>query len=231
MKDIILSKIMHQPGLSFNALWDKQGTSNKFAYHLKTLEQDGLIKKEQGAYFLTSKGKSEAAFIDGASGKKASFPLVGILAVIFDSDGKILLNRRLKEPFYGAWGMPGGKIKFEHTILECAAEEIKEETGLECDLELKGIFSAKTFNNEKLAYNHQMFIVKATNPRGELIPSTREGENHWLTIDEIKQLDTFPGVMSHIEACLSNSFHWTQVERTQENDEFTGGRTIHNIEY
>jgi len=231
MREIILRTLMHKPGLSFNALWNKQDTSNKFAYHLKTLEKGGLIKKDQGAYFLTSKGKSESAFIDGESGKKSKAPLIGVIAVVVNDDGKILLHKRQKEPFYGYWAMPAGKMKFEHTILESAKDEILEETGLTCDLELKGIFSAKTFQQNSLTYNHQMFIVKATNPKGNLIPSTREGNNEWFTFDEIKQLETIPNVVGHIEACMADSFRWTQVERQQENDQFTSSNTIHDIEY
>ena len=104
--------------------------------------------------------------------------------------------------------------------MECAEQELREETGLECDLELKGLFSAKTYNNSELAYNHQMFIIKATNPRGTLIEKTREGINQWFSHDEIKELAIFPNVPESIKIIHSEHFRWVEADRFQERDVF-----------
>jgi len=48
----ILRKLMHDPGITFNKLWNKEGTSNSFAYHIKILEEDGLIEKKEEKHFL-----------------------------------------------------------------------------------------------------------------------------------------------------------------------------------
>lgn len=53
--------------------------------------------------------------------------------VIFGFDGrglKILLIERGVEPYKGYWALPGGFMKMEETIEECAIRELREETGV-----------------------------------------------------------------------------------------------------
>ena len=139
--------------------------------------------------------------------------------------------KRTKEPFYGYWGFIGGKMNFDHYILESANKEVKQETGLTCDLELKGLFSTKTYNNNNLSYNHQMFIIKGTNPRGELLERTREGINKWVEINKINNLHIFPNAPYSIEIAQSKNFKWIEADRIQENDKFTEIKIIKNKEY
>ncbi|MEK6615779.1 MAG: hypothetical protein AABZ32_06675, partial [Bacteroidota bacterium] len=65
-------------------LWAKQGPSNKFAYHLTVLEEDGLIIKDAKGYSLTQEGKKRSAYLEGSTGEKAKFPIIAILIVVFD---------------------------------------------------------------------------------------------------------------------------------------------------
>lgn len=219
----ILRKLMHKQEMGFNELWGNEGTSNGFAYHLKILVEDGLVCKNGDVYCLTHEGKKLCTYIDGENGEKAKFPLLGILAVIYDKDRDMyLLMRRTKEPFFGMWGLIGGKLKFSEYIYECAKGEIKEETGLTCDIELRGIFSSKTYNNKALSYNHQMFIILATNPTGELIEKTREGENKWVKWEDVEELTMFPNVPKVVDVAKGNGFRWIEMDRFQEDDKFVG---------
>ena len=52
-------------------------------------------------------------------------------SVVFGFDGKemyILLIERGNEPFKGMWALPGGFMKPDETIEQCAVRELKEET-------------------------------------------------------------------------------------------------------
>lgn len=67
-------------------------------------------------------------------------------SVIFGFDGQqlnVLLIRRGIEPYKGSWAFPGGFLRMEETVEECARRELYEETGYEQPyMEQFGVFSA-----------------------------------------------------------------------------------------
>ncbi len=52
---------------------------------------------------------------------------VGVLVV---HDGLVLLGRRKGSHGAGTWSAPGGRLEYGEQIVDCAARELKEETGL-----------------------------------------------------------------------------------------------------
>ena len=59
--------------------------------------------------------------------------------VIFDAQGRVLLQKRADNGF---WGLPGGVIDIGETVEEGAIREVLEETGLQVTLDrLVGIYS------------------------------------------------------------------------------------------
>jgi 8-oxo-dGTP diphosphatase len=221
----ILRKIMHQPGMHFNELWDKATPSNKFAYHLKSMEEDGLIEKQDELYYLTGEGKQYVSAIDGKTGSEAKAPLVCVAIVLFDKD-KVLMQQRKKEPFYDFWGFPSGKIQFSQYILEAAKDELMEETGLEAELSIKGLFCSKTFNDGKQIFNHHIFIVRGAAAKGKLLPKTREGINKWVHIKDIEKLHIFPDIPYLIRAANSERFTLVEIDRNQSAGAYMGNITI-----
>ncbi len=188
----ILLKLIHIPEASFTELLGDDRDSNKFAYHIGVLETKNLILKKDGRYSLSPEGRKLSAFIEGDTGTKAAFPTFAVVLIIKDGD-RILTQRRLKEPFYGYWGLISGKINFGFNIEECAKRDIEEEAGITADnARLIGVNQAKTFEDDELLHHHIMFFVELTGISGTLKETTHKGENRWMTIEEFKTKERFP---------------------------------------
>jgi len=69
------------------------------------------------------------------------YPKVAV-DVVLENKGKVLLVQRALEPFAGKWALPGGFVEEGETVEQAAVREVKEETGLDIELEgLLGVYS------------------------------------------------------------------------------------------
>jgi ADP-ribose pyrophosphatase YjhB (NUDIX family) len=231
IKSRVIKELMHNPGRSFNQLWDKRGESNTFAYQLKQLESINLIeKKGDGMYYLSQEGKELALFVDGSTGKKQKRPLVSLLLVVFQEDGSILLHERLKEPFFGYFGFPGAKVDFGEQILQCAKRELMEETNLEADLEEVGLLNYITYENKNIAFHHTQFVIKCINPKGILKEKDREGNFCWVSKEEFLSKNLFPDDPYILDWIKSDKYFRVEMDRFQEEGKFKE-ITIHGVKY
>ena len=118
---------------------------------------------------------------------------LGVMLIIEkEEDGKkyVLVQKRLKEPYYGFQGFVTGKIAWGENILMTAARELEEETGLTAELEFKYIIHELVYlkENGRLLEDKFFFVVNATKPLGEL-NSLPSGENRWVLCSEFNQQD------------------------------------------
>lgn len=58
-------------------------------------------------------------------------PKPGTEAVLFDSDGRVAIAVRSREPYKGKYDLPGGFVDAEETLEQGIARELKEELGLD----------------------------------------------------------------------------------------------------
>jgi 8-oxo-dGTP diphosphatase len=66
---------------------------------------------------------------------------VDIVIVTRESTPRVLLIRRKKDPFAGAWALPGGFVDADEPLAAAAERELREETGVEdVDLEQLAAF-------------------------------------------------------------------------------------------
>lgn len=57
------------------------------------------------------------------------------LSVLVVQDGKVLLGKRGGAPGAGKWSFPSGYVEYEDDFLTTAIKEVKEETGLDVEIE------------------------------------------------------------------------------------------------
>jgi ADP-ribose pyrophosphatase YjhB (NUDIX family)/predicted transcriptional regulator len=184
----ILHVLLFQPAARFADLQKaSQLTSDHFNFYLKQLiDEQFVTKNKAGSYHLTPKGKEFANRFDTDARQVERQPKVAVCLLIRRQDGKQLVQQRLKQPFYGYWGRPTGKIRWGETILQAAERELLEETGLQANLEFESIYHKQDFSQQtgEMLEDKIFFIIACNNPRGDLIEEFEGGRNAWMTQQE-----------------------------------------------
>lgn len=184
----ILHVLLFRPSARFAQLQKaSELSSDHFNFYLKQLLDESLVaKNKDGAYHLTGKGKEFANRFDTDERKVERQPKVAVCLIIRRGDGTQLVQQRLKQPYYGYWGRPTGKIRWGETIMQAAARELMEETRLTADLSFEQVYHKMDYNKEtgELLEDKIFFVIGGTKPQGELIESFAGGRNAWMTRDE-----------------------------------------------
>lgn len=115
------------------------------------------------------------------------------VAVITDSKGQILIDRRKQEGLLGGlWEFPGGKIEPGESVEECVSREIKEELGIEIEVGDRLITIEHAYTHFKVTLN----VFNCKHLSGEPQPIECD-EVKWVTLDEIDEYP-FPKANSQI---------------------------------
>ncbi len=119
-------------------------------------------------------------------------PKLAATAVVVEG-GKALMVRRLTQPGYGLWSLPGGYVDRGEVVERAAAREVLEETGLRVDITgLIGLFSEE---------GHPV-VVAAFDSRkvdGEAVAGPEVSELGYFALDSLPQL-AFPRDMEILKA-------------------------------
>jgi ADP-ribose pyrophosphatase YjhB (NUDIX family) len=189
----ILRELLFHPSAGFAVLQKPTGlTSDHFTFHVNRLMELGLVERVQrGTYRLSPKGKEYANRLDTDDNTVERQPKSAVLLSIereHNGRQEFLFQERLKQPYFGYWGLPSGKIRWGETILETAARELEEETGLEADLRIAGVYHEHAAHGEtdELLEDKIFFVVHCTNVRGRLMERFEGGHNAWMTADEAR---------------------------------------------
>lgn len=130
----IIKELTFKPSSKFSDIKPYKVTSDKFSYHLRILQEMNLIQKlENGEYVLTIEGKKLSGKIDTDKKQIEKQPKVSVLLIVKKLESNqeyLLIQTRLKEPFYGVKGFLTGKVQWGETIIETAERELLEEAGL-----------------------------------------------------------------------------------------------------
>jgi ADP-ribose pyrophosphatase YjhB (NUDIX family) len=127
--------------------------------------------------------------------------IIRVGAVIFDTDGRLLLVRHVPEKrsfWEGKWIMPDGMLRYGESLEKCAIREIKEETNLDISIikyisTIDNLFKESSYNGLYIIYID--FLSEVTG--GELKCGSDVGEVVWVSKDEIlrKEYDLHPDTL------------------------------------
>lgn len=192
----ILRELLFQPEAGYTELQKPTGlASDHFNFHIKRLMDLGLVERsKRGRYHLSSKGKEYANKLDTDNNTIERQPKVAVLlatTMVVDGQTLYLFQERLKQPYFGYWGFPGGKIRWGETVLEAAARELLEETGLQAKHKFMGIYHEHTYQEEtgEMLEDKIFFVVKCFALQGMLIEQFEGGRNAWMLREEVEVLD------------------------------------------
>ena len=107
----------------FSRLRPTDMTSDHFNFHIKKLvDQSFIAKTETGDYFLTTRGKAYANFLDknalGTTQKQPKISLLFIVRKKFGGEIKYVVQRRAKQPFIGHLVFPTWRVEWGKKISE-----------------------------------------------------------------------------------------------------------------
>ena len=122
---------------------------------------------------------------------------IGVFALIFDEDQRVLLAYRRDIDW---WNLPGGGMEHGETVEEALRREVREETGLEVEVEcLVGVYSKPQKQEVVLT-----FRCRVTG--GELTATEESRECRYFAPDDLP-LNTLPKHRQRVEDALLNLPH------------------------
>lgn len=207
----ILRELLFRPQAGFAELQKPTGLSgDHFNFHIARLVELGLVEKvTRGKYRLNATGKEYANRLDTDNNtieRQPKCAVIPALERIHNGRKEYLFQERLKNPIYGFWSLPSGKMRWGESVAEAAAREALEETGLTAIFEPAGVYHERVYEAEsgKLLEDKIFFVVRGTHVQGTLIRDFEGGHHEWLTIDELarkdKKFDSFEYEMKILNA-------------------------------
>ena len=206
----ILRELLFVPHANYAKLQKPTGLdSDHFKFHMQRLVELGYVTKiSPGVYSLSRKGKEYGNRLDTDTNTVEKQPKISVALIVEDDRGRFVSQQRLKQPYFGFWGRPTGKVRWGETFIEAAARELDEETGLTADLTVGGFYHKMDYDKRtnKILEDKLFCVVYGANPKGSLIADMEGHHNEWLSIDDMMKKDkVFQSVPEITAMCKSDT--------------------------
>lgn len=125
-------------------------------------------------------------------------PAIGVSAIIFDDEERVLLIRRGTPPAQGFWHAPGGKLEAGEGLAEGVRREVREETGLA--VEVGPIMAVVERRQEGFHYVIIDFIAALTDPKqSQAKPADDAADCAWVAEEELGDYLVAEGLLPILE--------------------------------
>lgn len=123
-------------------------------------------------------------------------------AVVVVSDGCVLLGRRAKDPNRGMWVVPGGGVRPFESIADAGRREIREETGLE--VEIEDVLTLREIINEP--DEHRLIVFSSGRPTGGGLRAASDLDD--VRFFSVSELESLP--ISDVVRSVLREQGWTE---------------------
>lgn len=204
----ILRELLFIPHAKFSELNTVDIPNDHFTFHLKQLIRAGLIIKNENTYSLTPKGMEIAGRIDADQSIVFQQPKVSVSITVLNKingiDHVLILHRK-RAPSAGKYAWYTTKVRMGELLSQSCERCLLTETGLKAQFDYAGLLHVIRKQDENYEIDVVLPHFKATQVQGELISETDEGENIWIPVEEIKNLEnTLIGFRETLDAVIED---------------------------
>jgi ADP-ribose pyrophosphatase len=117
-------------------------------------------------------------------------PILGVGTVVIDRN-KVLLIRRGKQPGFGIWTFPGGRVRLGERAEAAAVRETREETGLDVKIEslVDVIDVILREEGDRVIYHYFLLGYLARTTGGELRAGSDALDARFFSVEELGPLN------------------------------------------
>jgi len=188
----IVTYLRHVPQARYSELQHAANLeSDVFKFHVRYLVEQGVIAKQiDGAYILTSSGKEIANNLNESAQKQLKQPKISLLLVLSRQTPKgteYLMQKRLRHPFYGYWGLLSGPAQWGEDFTTTAAHELRKQTGLTADLRVCTFLRQRDYTPASELLEDKLFVVLTAQLQNHEPQIWKYGENAWMTLAQLRE--------------------------------------------
>ncbi|MDB5096497.1 MAG: hydrolase [Cyanobacteria bacterium RYN_339] len=131
-------------------------------------------------------------------------PRTRVAVVLVEGDRVLLVRHTKKDKSY--WLLPGGGLDYGEGIAECARREIREETGLEIQVE-RFLYLSEAIAPDRSRHILNITVLgrlaggELTTPDEEVLDAVQ-----WFPIVELPTLTLYPAIQPHLLASHAAGF-------------------------
>ena len=194
----VIAKLMYADELRYSEIKPADMSGNQFAYHLDKLIAQKLVEKNlNGFYSLTIKGMELTDRLTYKTMKTTRQPKLAVALYMKDSNGRVLLQRRGRQPYPNTWLLPASRIRMGEQPMDAVERVIGDrmESDLR-ELEFMTTISVQFARQENRFINDLLYMIFTPKGKQTYVPNSER----YVFSDLSEQENLFPSTQQVVEA-------------------------------